>query len=115
MPSEHIQADVARIALDRVDGFPFERFANAFYSSLVGASFVPLGGLKDGGADARDGMIFEDGTRAETYYQASTEASSAFGLSSMRRRSCPDQSIARPGGRSLLRRAGCQEDQRSMP
>ena len=50
MPSEHIQADVARIALDRVERFPFERFANALYSSLVGASFVPLGGLKDGGA-----------------------------------------------------------------
>lgn len=73
MPSEYIQADVVRIALDRVEGFPFERFANAFYSSLAGASFVPLGGLKDGGADARDGMIFQDGARAGTYYQASTE------------------------------------------
>ena len=73
MPSEHIQADVVRIALDRVEGFPFERFANAFYSSMVGVSFVPLGGLKDGGADARDGTIFEDGKRAETYYQASVE------------------------------------------
>jgi hypothetical protein len=34
---------------------------------------VPLGGVKDGGADARDGTIFEDGNRAETYYQASVE------------------------------------------
>jgi hypothetical protein len=73
VPSEHIHDDVVRIALDKVEGFPFERFANAFYSSLVGASFVPLGGLKDGGADARDGTIFEDGTRPETYYQASVE------------------------------------------
>jgi hypothetical protein len=64
VPSEHIQADVVRIALDRVEGLPFERFANAFYSSLAGVSFVPQGGVKDGGADARDGMIFEDGTRA---------------------------------------------------
>lgn len=74
MPSEHIQDDVVRIALDKVEGFPFERFATAFYSSLVGASFVPLGGVKDGGADARDGTIFEDSTRSETYYQASVEA-----------------------------------------
>lgn len=73
MPAEHIQDDVVRIALDRVEGFPFERFANAFYSSLVGASFVPLGGLKDGGADARDGAVFEDDARDETYYQASVE------------------------------------------
>jgi hypothetical protein len=73
VPSEYIQPDVVRIALDRVEGFPFERFANAFYSSLVGVSFVPLGGVKDGGADARDGMIFEDGIRAGTYYQASVE------------------------------------------
>jgi hypothetical protein len=73
MPGEHIQDDVVRIALDKAEGFPFERFANAFYSSLVGGSFVPLGGLKDGGADARDGTIFEDGARAEVYYQASVE------------------------------------------
>ena len=74
MPSGRIQDDVVRIALDKVEGFPFERFANAFYSSLVGASVVPLGGQKDGRADARDGTIFEDGTRAETYYQASVDA-----------------------------------------
>lgn len=62
-----------RIALDKAEGFPFERFATAFYSSLAGASFVPLGGVRDGGADARDGTVFEDGTRSETYYQASVE------------------------------------------
>jgi len=73
VPGEHIQDDIVRIALDKAEGFPFERFANAFYSSLVGGSFVQLGGLKDGGADARDGTIFEDGARAEVYYQASVE------------------------------------------
>lgn len=73
MSSDYIQSDIVRIALDKVEGYPFERFANAFYSSLVGTSFIPLGGVKDGGADARDGAIFEDGTRAGTYYQASVE------------------------------------------
>ena len=34
---------------------------------------MPLGGVRDGGADARDGTVFEDGTRSETYYQASVE------------------------------------------
>jgi hypothetical protein len=70
---EHIAGDIVRIALDKVEGFPFERFATVFYSALIGATFVPLGGLKDGGADARDGAIFEDGDRAESYYQASVE------------------------------------------
>lgn len=70
----HIPADVVRIALDKAEGFPFERFANAFYGSLIGTSFTPLGGTKDGGADARDGTLYEDGTRSEHYYQASVEA-----------------------------------------
>ncbi len=73
MPSERIPVDIVQIALDKAEGFQFERFANAFYSSLVGISFIPLGGLKDGGADARDGAIFEDSMRPETYYQASVE------------------------------------------
>jgi hypothetical protein len=62
-----------RIALDKTEGFPFERFAIAFYAALSGAAFVPLGGVKDGGADARDGTLYEDNARPETYYQASTE------------------------------------------
>jgi hypothetical protein len=74
MSVEHIHDDVARIALDKVEGFPFERFACTFYGSLIGAEFVPLGGVKDGGADAHDGTIYEDGSRGGTYYQASTEA-----------------------------------------
>jgi hypothetical protein len=73
MAIERVRDELVRIALDRVEGFPFERFANAFYSSIVGSTFVPLGGMKDGGADARDGTIYEDGSRPEAYYQASTE------------------------------------------
>ncbi|MGW3290463.1 hypothetical protein ACWDR3_38100 [Streptomyces sp. NPDC001002] len=71
---KRIHGDLIRIALDKVEGFPFERFAIAFYSALLGTRFVPLGGVKDGGADARDGNLYEDSERPETYYQASVEA-----------------------------------------
>jgi len=66
---ELIHDDVARIALDRVEGFAFERFASACYSSLVGVTFVPLGGVKAGGADGYEGTIYEDGSRSGAYYQ----------------------------------------------
>ncbi|MFI8516788.1 hypothetical protein ACIGEZ_02980 [Streptomyces sp. NPDC085481] len=71
--ADRIPEDVVRIALDKAEGFPFERFAISFYSSLMGVDFVPLGGVKDGGADARDGNLFEESQRPETYYQASVE------------------------------------------
>ncbi len=71
--SDRIPEDVVRIALDKAEGFPFEHFAIAFYAALTGAAFVPLGGIKDGGADARDGTLYEDKARLETYYQASIE------------------------------------------
>ncbi|MDA5147121.1 hypothetical protein PEM37_37025 [Streptomyces sp. AD681] len=71
--AERIPDDVIRIALDKAEGFPFERFAIAFYSSLVGIDFVPLGGIKDGGADARDGTLYEEKGGANTFYQASVE------------------------------------------
>ncbi len=70
---ERIPDDVVRIALDKAEGFPFERFAISFYSSLVGAEFVPLGGIKDGGADARDGTLYEEKGRPDVFYQASVE------------------------------------------
>lgn len=75
--SERIPEDVVRVALDKVEGFPFERFANAFYGALAGANFVPAGGVRDGGADARDGTIFEDGSQADVFYQASVEIDAA--------------------------------------
>jgi hypothetical protein len=69
MPDEPIHRDVVQVALDRAEGFPFERFANDFYGALAGATFAPLGGIKDGGADARAvevGGIYEDGGRPQT-------------------------------------------------
>jgi hypothetical protein len=74
MPVEMISEDVVRIALDKAEGFVFERFANAFYAALVGASFAPLGGVRDGGADARDVRVLQDEGRPDTFYQASVEA-----------------------------------------
>ena len=47
----NIHPDLIEIALDKVEGFAFERFAQDFLSVLEGRSFVPVGGVKDGGAD----------------------------------------------------------------
>jgi len=62
---------LAEIALEYVEGHSFERFVNAFYSALTGIEFVPLGGIRDGGADAvLERGMFE--AAKQTYYQAST-------------------------------------------
>jgi len=74
MPAEPIHPDVVGIALDRAEGFPFERFVNEFYGALAGARFAPLGGVKDGGADARDVGVYGDEDRPQAFYQASVEA-----------------------------------------
>lgn len=71
--TEPVNEDIIRIALDKVEGSTFERFGNTFFSALVGASFVPVGGMKDGGADARDGTIHEYVARPGTFYQMSIE------------------------------------------
>jgi hypothetical protein len=72
--TERIPVELVDHALEKTEGFPFERFAIAFYTEVGGASFVPLGGIKDGGADARDGTLFEDRVREGYFYQASVEA-----------------------------------------
>ena len=46
-----ITSDLVTVALERVAGTPFEDFVNAFYPAISGSSYVPLGGLHDGGAD----------------------------------------------------------------
>lgn len=46
-----ITSDLVTVALERVAGKHFEEFVNAFYPAISGASYVPLGGLHDGGAD----------------------------------------------------------------
>lgn len=68
MPTDPVHADLVNVALDRVGGNAFERFAQETLSSLLGPEFVPVGGVKDGGADG----LFEDGT-ASGFMQASVE------------------------------------------
>ena len=66
---------LVRIALEHVTGADFENFFNAFYPSIAGIEFVPLGGVHDGGADAfQDRSVFEGkGQRPGVFYQASIE------------------------------------------
>lgn len=69
---QSVNHQLVSLALERVDGTTFENFFHAFYSSLTGIQFIPLGGTHDGGADAFHGdRIFEG--RAGVFYQATTE------------------------------------------
>lgn len=62
--NKNVHPDLVEIALERVEGFAFEKFAQDFLSSLEGRSFVPLGGVKDGGADG----LYDCGD-GNSYYQ----------------------------------------------
>lgn len=73
MAVESVSRELIHIALDRVEGTPFERFVNDFYPAIAGGSYVPLGGYKDGGADAFEGRTYQRSSKAEIYYQASVE------------------------------------------
>ena len=64
MKLENINPELVQIALDRVEGFAFEQFAQDFLATLEGRNFVPLGGMKDGGAD---GLYVSENERS--YYQ----------------------------------------------
>jgi hypothetical protein len=74
MPVNTVSTDLVRVALERAEGTPFERFVNDFFPAIAGGSYVPLGGNKDGGADGYEGTIYERVERAGSYYQASVEA-----------------------------------------
>lgn len=68
------QTELVRIALDRTNGTEFERFVLSFLSAKLGAAFVPLGGLHDGGADGLiDTNIFVNQTRQSAFMQASID------------------------------------------
>ena len=59
------------IAIDYCEPMPFEHFVQAFHAEMVGSSFVPLGGVHDGGADGFEDAIFEGETRPTSFLQAS--------------------------------------------
>jgi hypothetical protein len=68
-----INLELVNIALEKVAGTPFEKFVNAFYPSIAGEGFIPLGGHHDGGADAFQADISWEGSKSGTFYQASIE------------------------------------------
>ena len=70
-----INFKLAEIALSNVTGEVFEKFFHAFYSSIAGSQFIPLGGIHDGGADAFfEESIFEVENRKPTkFFQASIQ------------------------------------------
>jgi hypothetical protein len=68
-----VNLELVNIALERVAGTPFEKFVNAFYPSIAGEGFIPLGGHHDGGADAFQGDTPWEGNKSGTFYQSSIE------------------------------------------
>ena len=70
-----VHPDLIEVALSKVEGFQFERFVNDLYPLVVGKSYVPIGGFKDGGADAFGGDPLHERNGKPTYfYQASIQA-----------------------------------------
>jgi hypothetical protein len=73
MSDDTIHAELIEVGLQKVPGADFEKFVNAFYPAIAGVKFVPLGGTKDGGADA----MLEHSTWADAepgvFYQASVQ------------------------------------------
>jgi hypothetical protein len=62
------------IALDKCDTTAFEKYAQTVFGSVLGNTFKPLGGNKDGGADGFvEPDIKEDEKRPSVYFQASKE------------------------------------------
>src|SRR6478609_144129 len=69
-----IHPEIARVAFSLVEGSDFERFVNAFYPSLAGIDFQPLGSRHDGGADGFGGdPVHERTGRTTHFYQASVQ------------------------------------------
>ena len=67
--SQRVSPELMEIALSKVEGFAFERFANEFLSVVEGRNFTPLGKSSDGGADGfRENELFET-ERAGLFYQ----------------------------------------------
>lgn len=69
---ETINHELVDIALSRVSGSDFEKFANAFLASVIGERFIPLGGVSDGGADASEESIYK-AENSEDFFQASIQ------------------------------------------
>jgi hypothetical protein len=74
MSQQILSSDLVSIALDRVEGMPFERFVNDFYPAIAGVEYVPLGGMHDGGADGVIAQGLAEGRGLPgTFLQASVQ------------------------------------------
>lgn len=69
-----MKPELAKLAIENCGTTEFERFSQMVVGSLLGPSFKPLGGTKDGGADGFiDCDIFEEQLKPDRFFQASKE------------------------------------------
>ena len=62
------------IALEKCDTTSFEKYAQTVFGAVIGNTFKPLGGHKDGGADGFvDANVQEDTKKPTVFFQASKE------------------------------------------
>jgi len=66
-----INEKLCGFAIDESGTSEFEKFCHSFHAALTGTSFIPLGGVHDGGADGFEESLYESGARAHTFLQAS--------------------------------------------
>ena len=70
----YVSNDLFEVALSKVSGFEFENFACAFMAVLDGRSFIPMGGVHDGGADgALDKEMYQTES-TNIFYQMTIQA-----------------------------------------
>ncbi len=69
-----ISPSMAQLAMEHCQTAPFEQFSQTMMGSVLGQSFRPLGGVKDGGADGFiDNDILEHVVKSNSFFQASKE------------------------------------------
>lgn len=66
-----VNPDHVLAAFSRIGGTSFENFANEFFAGYVGPSFVPAGGMHDGGIDAFKEESLLVTAKTGTFYQSS--------------------------------------------
>ena len=70
---ENVDKSLLEIALEKTNGDDFEKFINDFGSSIFGYTFIPLGGHRDGGADAFLDTIYEIKEKQSVFIQTSIQ------------------------------------------
>ncbi|HCI8532032.1 TPA: hypothetical protein NQC75_000458 [Klebsiella variicola] len=70
----YVSNDLFEVALSKVSGFEFENFACAFMAVLDGRSFIPMGGVHDGGADGTLDKEMYQTESTNIFYQMTIQA-----------------------------------------